>query len=234
MSNAQAIIRILIADDQELIRRGLTIILEQQPDLAVVGQAADGEQALELSRQLRPDIVLMDLKMPRLNGVQATARISQELPQTQIVVLTTYDTDNLVFDAVRAGAQAYLLKDTGTDELTDVIRGVYRGESRLDPTIARKVMTEFRRLSEPNPATDMSNSLDPSSGANYQLESLTDREAEILSQLALGKTNAEVAAALYLSEGTVRNYVSKIMAKLHANDRTQMILTALRTGIVRL
>ena len=223
-------IRVLIVDDQELIRRGLTIILDHQPDMIVVGQAGDGEQAIELARRLQPEIVLMDLKMPKLGGVQATRLITGEL-SAQVIVLTTYDTDDLVFDAVRAGAQAYVLKDTSSADLLAVIRAVHQGESRLDPQIARKVMNEFRRMSGAPGAA-------PESAAANQvgppLELLTEREAEILLLIAQGKPNALIAAELFLSEGTVKNYVSKIMAKLHANDRTQLVLTALRAGLVKL
>jgi DNA-binding NarL/FixJ family response regulator len=226
-------IRVLIVDDQELIRRGLTIILEHQPDIAVAGQASDGEQAVQLARAERPDVILMDLKMPRMGGVQATRMITRELPEVQVVVLTTYDTDDLVFDAVRAGAQAYVLKDTSSAELVNTIRSVYQGESRLDPAIARKVMNEFRRIS--GPLRSAGTGAEPTASADdYPLEMLTEREAEILALIAQGKSNREIGAELFLSEGTVKNYVSRTMAKLHANDRTQMILTALRAGIVQL
>ena len=222
-------IRVLIVDDQELIRHGLTIILGNQPDMTVVGQASDGEQAIELARRLRPEIVLMDLKMPKLSGVQATRLITGELT-AQVIVLTTYDTDDLVFDAVRAGAQAYVLKDTSSADLLAVIRAVHQGESRLDPQIARKVMNEFRRMSGAPAAPESV----ATNQAGYPLELLTEREAEILLLIAHGKPNTLIAAELFLSEGTVKNYVSKIMAKLHANDRTQLVLTALRAGLVKL
>ncbi|GAB4109927.1 MAG: response regulator transcription factor [Roseiflexaceae bacterium] len=226
-------IRILIVDDQELIRRGLKIILDQQPDMVVVGQASDGEHALQLVRSEQPQLVLMDLKMPRMGGAQATRTITTEFPEIQVVVLTTYDTDDLVFDAVRAGAQAYVLKDTSSEDLLDVIRGVHQGESRLDPAIARKVMNEFRRISGPlTQAPTIAPAETPAEMPSF--EHLTEREAEILALIAQGKSNREIGAELFLSEGTVKNYVSRTMAKLHANDRTQLILTALRAGIVQL
>jgi DNA-binding NarL/FixJ family response regulator len=221
-------IRVLIVDDLELMRRALKTVLEQQPDMLVVGQAANGEQAVHFARLLQPDVVLMDLQMPLLNGIQATRIIVGEHPRTHVVVLTTYDTDNLVFDAIRAGAQAYVLKERSSAEIIDVVRAVAAGESRLDPAIARKVMTEFRRLS-PAPAAPTGEE-----DTDYPLETLTERELEVLTLIAQGKSNPTVAAELFLSEGTVRNYVSKIMAKLHANDRTQMVLTALRSGMVKL
>ncbi len=222
-------IRILIADDQEIVRQGLAIILDHQPDMTVVGQAEHGEQALAMARALRPDVVLMDIKMPKMNGIQATRIITGELPRTQIIILTTYDSDDWVFDGVRAGAQAYLLKDAGKDELTAAIRGVHGGESLLDPAIARKVMDEFRRMSGPAARAPAVRS-----GDLLPIEALTERERDVLSLIAQGMNNRDIAGALYLSEGTVKNYVSTIMAKLHANDRTQVVVRALREGIVRL
>ncbi|MCL5995950.1 MAG: response regulator transcription factor [Chloroflexi bacterium] len=229
-------IRVLIADDQEIICRGLAMILDHQVDIVTVGQARDGEEAIRLARELKPDIVLMDIKMPRMNGIQATRIITNELPQTQVIILTTYDSDDWVFEGIRAGAQAYLLKDAGTDELANAIRGVHHGESQLDPAIARKVMEEFRRLSAPRasllpmppPTTDA-----PSS-QELVIEDLTERETEVLTLIAQGKSNKDIAAQLFLSEGTVKNYVSAIMAKLHANDRTQVVIKAVQQGIVKL
>lgn len=222
-------IRILIADDQEIIRQGLAIILDHQPDMSVVGQAEHGEQAVAMARTLRPDVVLMDLKMPKMSGIQATRIIAGELSKTQVIILTTYDSDDWVFDGVRAGAQAYLLKDAGKDELTAAIRGVHRGESQLDPGIARKVMDEFRRMSGPaaHPPAPHHDDLPP-------IEALTEREQDVLTLIAQGMNNRDIAGTLYLSEGTVKNYVSTIMAKLHANDRTQVVIRALKEGIVKL
>ncbi len=233
-------IRILIADDQEIIRQGLTIILDHQDDMLVAGQAQNGEQAVALARTLKPDVILMDIKMPRMNGIQATRIIAGELPNTQIIILTTYDSDDWVFDGVRAGAQAYLLKDASPDELTSAIRGVHKGDSQLDPAIARKVMDEFRRMSSPPSSTSTSTSplhgSDSAQGANKGLpiEALTDREIDVLNLIAQGLSNKDIASSLYLSEGTVKNYVSTIMAKFHANDRTQVVVRALKEGIVKL
>jgi DNA-binding NarL/FixJ family response regulator len=220
-------IRVLLADDQDIIRTGLTIILNHQPDIEVVGQAADGLEAVEAAKQLQPDVVLMDIKMPHLNGIQATRQIVAALPKTQIIILTTYDTDDWVFDGIRAGAVGYLLKDTSGDNLAEAVRGALRGESQIDPTVARKVLREFqqvtsRRAVPPQPVDD------------EPLEQLTDREEDILKLLAAGLANKEIAQQLSLSEGTVKNHISAILAKLHANDRTQAVLTALKRGLVDL
>ena len=222
-------IRILLADDQELIRKGLTIILNHQPDLEVVGQAADGAEVIQLAKALRPDVILMDLKMPNVNGIQATRQIVSTQPRAQIIVLTTYDTDEWVFEAIRAGAVGYLLKDATTDTLAEAIRSVMRGESQIDPVVARRVLREFQHLmgapviTTPEPPAE-----------EVTLEQLTSREAEVLQLLAEGLSNKDIATQLVLSEGTVKNHISAILAKLHANDRTQAVVTALKRGLVDL
>ncbi len=221
-------IRVLLADDQDIIRTGLTIILNHQPDLEVVGQAADGLEAVELAKTLQPDVILMDIKMPRLNGIQATRQIVSALPKTQIIILTTYDTDDWVFDGIRAGAVGYLLKDTSGDNLAEAVRGALRGESQMDPTVARKVLREFQHVTAAGHAPA------PPAPREEPLEKLTDREEEILKWLAAGLSNREIAQKLSLSEGTVKNHISAILAKLHANDRTQAVLTALKRGLVDL
>ena len=201
------------------------------PQIKVVGQAGDGEEALALVRALSPDVVLMDLKMPRLGGIPATRRIMSEHPKTQVVILTTYDTDDLVFEGIKAGARGYLLKDASEGILADAIRGVMRGESQLDPKVARKVLTEFQRL-----ATRFPSSPPARSGAPEKppIEPLTPRQEQVLSLLVEGRSNKEIGARLSLSEGTVRNHVSEIIAKLQANDRTQAVVTAIRRGLVGL
>jgi DNA-binding NarL/FixJ family response regulator len=221
-------IRVLLADDQDIIRTGLTIILNHQADLEVVGQAADGVEAVEAAKQLQPDVILMDIKMPRLNGIQATRQIMAALPRTQIIILTTYDTDDWVFDGIRAGAIGYLLKDASSDNLAEAVRGAMRGESQMDPTVARKVLREFQHVTATHEAAT------PPAPAEEPLEKLTDREEEILKLLAAGLSNREIAQQLSLSEGTVKNHISAILAKLHANDRTQAVLTALKRGLVDL
>ena len=221
LAGAERRIRVLVVDDQSLIRRGLAVILAREPDIDIVGQAADGEEAVQVARRERPDVVLMDLQMPRLGGVAATRAIAADLPGTQVVVLTTFDTDELVFEAIRAGAQAYLLKDAPESEVLDTIRAVHRGESRLSPNIARKVMAQFRLLpagAPPPPREDDAASLD----------ALTAREERILGLIAEGKSNKEIAKTVFLAEGTVKNYVSRIMEKLHARTRTELAVKALR------
>jgi len=220
-------IRVLLADDQDIIRTGLTIILNHQPDIEVVGQAADGLEAVEAAKRLQPDVILMDIKMPHLNGIQATRQIVAALPKIQIIILTTYDNDDWVFDGIRAGAIGYLLKDTARDNLAEAVRGALRGESQIDPAVARKVLHEFqqiatRRAAPPQPVDD------------EQLEQLTDREEDILKLLATGLSNKDIAQQLFLSERTVKNHISAILTKLHANDRTSAVLTALKRGLVDL
>jgi DNA-binding NarL/FixJ family response regulator len=213
-------VRILIAEDQALVRRGTAVLLSMEQDMEVVGQACDGIEAVAMAGQLRPDVVLMDLHMPRLGGVAATREITRMLPGTQVLVLTTLDDDETVFEAVRAGAHGYLLKDVGEQELLETIRALRRGESRLTPQIARKVMDQFRRLAE---------SSDYASGAAGAVqrqddltETLNDKEEKILRLITEGMSNRQIANTLFLAEGTVKNYVSRIMEKLHANTRTAL------------
>jgi DNA-binding NarL/FixJ family response regulator len=217
-------IRIIIVDDQSIIRDGLQFVLARQPDLDVCGTAEDGEAGVALAMQIKPDVVLMDIKMPRLDGIQATRKITAALPGPRVLVLTTYDQDDWVFECIRAGAQGFLLKDTKADALAEAVRAVQRGETRLDTRVAGKVLEEFRRISaHPAPAAPEPTRT-TEKHAPDQLEALTEREAEILALIAEGRSNKDIAAALYISDGTVRNYVSTIMLKLHANNRTQLAL----------
>ena len=231
-------IRVLIADDQALIRRGMTLMLSAEPDMEVVGQASDGMEAVEMAALLRPDVVLMDLHMPRKGGVAATREITLSLPRTHVLVLTTLDAEETVFDAVRAGAHAYLLKDASEDEVLETVRAVHRGESRLTPQIARKVMDQFRRLAPPldaaSTAADGSATSGDSPGplrdrtADSTERTLGEKEERILSLIAEGRSNKQIAAAVFLAEGTVKNYVSRIMEKLHANTRTELAVMSVR------
>ena len=210
-------IRILIAEDHALVRRGTAVLLATEPDMEVVGQACDGIEAVAMAEQLRPDVVLMDLHMPRQSGVAATREITRALPGTQVLVLTTLDDDESVFEAVRAGAHGYLLKDVTEQELLDTIRALRRGESRLTPQIARKVMDQFRLLSGTATTTSP-----PALEPEPNIEALTDKEEKILQLITDGLSNRQIAAAMFLAEGTVKNYVSRIMEKLHANTRTAL------------
>jgi len=210
-------IRILIAEDHALVRRGTAVLLATEPDMEVVGQACDGIEAVAMAGQLRPDVVLMDLHMPRQSGVAATREITRALPGTQVLVLTTLDDDETVFEAVRAGAHGYLLKDVTEQELLETIRALRRGESRLTPQIARKVMDQFRLLSGTATTTSP-----PALKPEANIEALTDKEEKILQLIAEGMSNRQIAAAMFLAEGTVKNYVSRIMEKLHANTRTAL------------
>jgi DNA-binding NarL/FixJ family response regulator len=223
-------IRVLIADDQALIRRGMALLLDTQADIEVVGQAADGDEVVQMAQRLRPDVVLMDLHMPRKSGVLATREITGTLPRTRVMVLTTFDSDELVFNAVRAGAQAYLLKDASEDEVLETVRAVHRGESRLTPQVARKVMDQFRLLANRvhEPVTEAAPApAQATAAAAPPQDPLTDREAAVLELIAKGQSNRQIAMALHLAEGTVKNHVSRIMQKLHANTRTELAVLVL-------
>lgn len=236
-------LRLLIVDDQPLIRRGLSMMLATEPGIEIVGQAADGLEAIEQALATHPDVVVMDLQMPRASGVVATREITAKLPATQVVVLTTYDDDELVFEAIRAGAQAYLLKDASEDEVLETVRAVHRGEARLSPAIARKVMAQFRTFAAQTPDREATPPASSASGGTSTPtaaagpppksalpgrfeEPLTDKEARILDLIAQGKSNKQIAAAVFLAEGTVKNYVSRIMDKLHARSRTELAVCA--------
>ena len=216
----QAAVRVMIADDQTVVREGLAAILSTDPEIQVVALAGDGQEALDLMPQARPDVVLMDLKMPVLNGVQATQRLVEAYPEVFVLVLTTYAEDEWVFDAIRAGAAGYLLKDTRRDELIVAIKGTAEGRSYLDPSVAGRVMRQA--IATPTPSA----SVEP------QVEAFTERELQILRLLAHGYSNPEIAQRLYLARGTVRNYVSAILQKLDVPDRTQAAVEALRRGLV--
>ena len=212
-------IRVLICDDQWIVCEGLEAILDADPDLEVVGTAHDGAQALELIPETRPDVVLMDLKMPLMNGVQATQKIREQYPEIKVLVLTTYGADEWVFDAIRSGAAGYLLKGTPRSELIDAVKGTAAGDTHVDPAVAGKLFACIARHPTPPQDTTLVNAL-------------SDRELDVLRLLARGMSNAEIAEQLYLSQGTVRNYVSAILTKLDLADRTQAALLALRHGLV--
>lgn len=211
-------IKVLICDDQEIVCEGLHRILEADPEIHVVGIARDGVEALEMVSKTKPDLVLMDLKMPLMNGIQATRKIREQYPTIQVLVLTTYADDEWVFDAIRSGASGYLLKDLPRTELIKAIKGTVEGDAYIDPTIGRKVLDNIAQTP-------------PLKRQPVEI-SLSERELEVLELLAMGLTNADIAQRLYLSEGTVRNYASTIFSKLGVSDRTQAVVVALRYGLV--
>ncbi|MDX2137448.1 MAG: response regulator transcription factor [Chloroflexota bacterium] len=210
-------IRVLIVDDQAIVCEGLKVMLSAKPHIEVVGTAHDGSEALDAARRLTPDLVLMDLKMPGMNGIHATRAIKTELPQVAVLVLTTYDEDEWVVDAIRAGANGYLLKDTGRDEIVAAIEGVIAGRTPVDPAVAEKLY-QFVKAGTP-PSRDFA-------------ALLTERERDILRLLANGLSNAAIADKLYLAEGTVRNHVTNIFTKLDVTDRAQATALAWRYGLV--
>jgi DNA-binding NarL/FixJ family response regulator len=208
-------IKVLIVDDQRLMREGLRTLLELEPDLEIAGEAEDGQAALDIYASLQPDVVLMDIRMPRMDGVEATTRLRQGWPGARVIILTTFDDDAFVFDGLRAGALGYLLKDVSGAELAEAIRQVAFGGALIEPSIARKVLAEFARLAEPTQPP-----------AEHLPDPLSERELEVLRLLAQGASNKQIAAQLYLAEGTVKNYISAILAKLGVEDRTQAALRA--------
>jgi DNA-binding NarL/FixJ family response regulator len=221
-------VRILIAEDQALVRRGTAVLLSMEQDMEVVGQACDGVEAVAMAELMHPDVVLMDLHMPRLGGVAATREITRTLPGTQILVLTTLNDDETVFEAVRAGAHGYLLKDVTEQELLDTIRALRRGESRLTPQIARKVMDQFRRLA--GSSEYVPDAAQAGQKRDAATETLNEKEEKILRLITEGMSNRQIANTLFLAEGTVKNYVSRIMEKLHANTRTALAVISAKRG----
>jgi RNA polymerase sigma factor (sigma-70 family) len=207
-------IRVLIAEDETLIRQSLAQLLDAEPDIEVVAVAADGEQALHLCRQHLPDVVLMDLKMPRMDGIEATKRIKQEMPSVEVCILTIYDDDLNLFEALRAGAKGYVLKDATPQQVAEAIRIIASGGGILSPSLVPKVLAEFQRFAETK------------AELRKLFSDLTPRERDILRLLAQGKSNKEIAQTLFLSEKTVRNYVSNILRKLEVNSRTEAALLA--------
>jgi DNA-binding NarL/FixJ family response regulator len=215
---SRRVICLLLVDDQTLFREGLRTLLSSQPDLEVVGEAGDGEEALRQAARLHPDVALMDLRMPLLDGVAATRRLRAVQPECRVIALTTFDDDEYVFEALRAGAVGYLLKDVSSPKLFEAIRAAACGESFLQPSVAAKVVAEFARLSGPAPIP--------------LTEPLSERECQVLRLVAEGATNREIAARLCIAPGTVKNHVTSILGKLDVGDRTQAALKARELGLV--
>jgi DNA-binding NarL/FixJ family response regulator len=217
------VIRVLIADDQALVRRGFQLVLEIEPDLEVVGEAADGDQAVARCRELHPDVVLMDVRMPGLDGIEATRRIVGDdgCASTRVVMLTTFDMDQYVYEALHAGASGFLLKDVEPELLVAGIHAVHAGESLLAPSVTRRMIEQF--LTDPRARNPQ---------ARASLEGLTKREREILLMLARGRTNAEIASELFVSETTVKTHVGRILQKLELRDRVQVVIYAYESGLV--
>ena len=214
-------IRVLIADDQDLVREGLRMLLEAEPDLAVAGEAGDGRQALTQARLLDPDVILMDVRMPRMNGIEATTRLIQDGCRARILMLTTFNLDEYVYQALKAGASGFLLKDANREQLTGAVRAVAAGETLLAPAITRRLIEDF--CSGPAPGTT----------AATAAGRLSEREIGVVRLVAQGLSNAEIAARLYLSEATVKSHIARILAKLDLRDRVQIAVHAYEHGIVR-
>lgn len=215
-------IRILLVDDQRLMREGLRILLELESDLEVVGEVENGQAALEAYADLGPDVVLMDVRMPGMDGVEATWRLRERWPEARVVILTTFDDDEYVFEGLRAGARGYLLKDVSGHDLAEAVRTVAGGGALIEPSVARKVVAEFARMAPPVRVPDAG-----------LAEPLSEREREILQLMAQGLSNREIADRLILAQGTVKNYVTTILQKLGARDRTQAALRARELGLLQ-
>jgi DNA-binding NarL/FixJ family response regulator len=216
-------IRVLLCDDQALVRSGFRMILEARSDLQVVGEAEDGREAVSLAAQTQPDVILMDVRMPNLDGVEATRQIVAAGSPARILVLTTYDLDDYVYAAIRAGASGFLLKDVQPDQLAEAIRVIAAGDALLAPSVTRRLLGQFARTL-PGPRA--------SRASPASLSALTDRETEVLRLLAIGLSNAELAGRLYISEATVKSHVSSLLRKLGLRDRVQAVILAYDTGLV--
>ena len=214
-------IRILLVDDQRLMREGLRILLEMEPDLEIAGEATNGQEALDTYAAIEPDVVLMDVRMPGMDGVEATWRLRERWPSARVVILTTFDDDEYVFEGLRAGARGYLLKDVSGHDLAEAVRTVDAGGALIEPSVARRVVAEFARMAPPVRQPD-----------DGLAEPLSEREREILRLMAQGLTNREIADRLSLAQGTVKNYVTAILQKLGARDRTQAALRARELGML--
>ncbi|MFF5440086.1 response regulator [Streptomyces achromogenes] len=222
MTSGTGSIRVLIADDQQMVRQGFTVLLNAQRDIEVIGQAVDGRDAIARTAELAPDVVLMDIRMPELGGIEATRRITEDHPAVRVLVLTTFDLDEYVYDALRAGASGFLLKDASADQLAEAVRVVAAGDALLAPGITRRLIAEFSRLDGGGRAP-----------LRRRVGELTERETEVLALIAQGLSNAEIAERLVVAEQTVKTHVGRILVKLGLRDRTQAAVYAYESGVVR-
>jgi DNA-binding NarL/FixJ family response regulator len=214
-------IRVVIVDDHALFRRGLDLILSAEPDIKIVGEAADGIEAVSRAEELNPDVVLMDIRMPRSSGIEAARRIRERLPDSRVIMLTVSDADDDLYESVRAGASGYLLKEVAIEELADAVRAVARGQSLISPSMASKLFSEFNALSQQ--VAERSRSLSPR---------LTDRELQVLKLVAKGLSNKEIASELYIAENTAKNHVRNILEKLHLHSRMEAVVYAMREKLL--
>ncbi len=212
--------KVLIADDHAIVREGLVALLDLAEDIKVVGEATNGREAIQMTQRLRPDIVLMDIRMAKLDGVQATREIKATFPDVHVIALTNYDDDEYVFDCLRYGASGYLLKDVGSEDLVKAIKSAAQGESQVDPSVLNKVLTQFRQLTE--------------DGSDHADDKLSPREKEVLQALTAGLSNKEIAKKLYITEKTVKAHFSSIYRKLNVTTRSQAIIDAVKSGLVDL
>jgi DNA-binding NarL/FixJ family response regulator len=225
VADGDAVIRVLLVDDQQLLRAGFRMVIDSQPDLEVVGEAGDGEQAVAMAGAVRPDVVLMDVRMPRVDGIEATARITASLPDSKVVVLTTFDLDEYALAAIRAGASGFLLKDAPPEELLAAVRTVHAGDAVIAPSTTRRLLEHVAPLLAAEGTDDGEGST--------ALDALTEREREVLVLMARGRSNTEIAGDLFVAEATVKTHVGRVLAKLGARDRVQAVVTAYETGLVR-
>ncbi|MET8102531.1 response regulator transcription factor [Streptomyces sp. NPDC005236] len=222
MTTVSGTIRVVIADDQQMVRQGFTVLLNTHPGIEVIGQAVDGVDAVRKVAELSPDVVLMDIRMPELGGIEATRRITTDTPHIKVLVLTTFDLDEYVYEALRAGASGFLLKDASADQLAEAVRVVAAGDALLAPGITRRLIAEFSRLGTT-----------PRAPLKQRVGDLTERETEVLAHIAQGLSNAEIAQRLVVAEQTVKTHVGRILVKLGLRDRTQAAVFAYESGLVR-
>jgi DNA-binding NarL/FixJ family response regulator len=222
-------IRVLLVDDQTLIRQGIRLLLEIEPDIQVVGQAANGQEALQQAELLHPEVILMDVRMPGMDGVAATRELGMRFPEMKVIILTTFEDDETVFEGLKAGARGYLLKDISSEEMAAAVRKVAAGEALIQSRITGKVLAEFSRLAS---ASDRGTAFKPGGSPESLPVALTERELEVLQALARGLSNREIAGQLVITEGTVKNHVSNLIDKMGVRDRTQAVLKGQELGLI--